>query len=92
MILHSSDKDDQLEQHVFKVIFCSLIMISTNARPLKSHDLKRALLAYLDAKARFHQVELVHQFLVEGPHVLGNELLMHGEAVLQDVCLQNRRP
>lgn len=86
MILHYFDKDDQLEQHVFNVTFRSLIMIS------KTHALKRALLAYLDAKAGFHQVELVHQFLVEGPHVLGNEFLVHSEAVLQDVCLQNRRP
>lgn len=33
-------------------------------------------------------MELVHQLLVERPHVLGDELLVHGEAVLQDVRLR----
>lgn len=33
-------------------------------------------------------MKLVHQLLVERPHVLGDELLVHGEAVLQDVSLR----
>lgn len=46
-------------------------------------------LAYLNAKTGFHQMKLVHQLLVEGSHVLGNKLLVHSEAVLQNVRLQN---
>lgn len=33
-------------------------------------------------------MELVHQLLVEGPHVLRHKLLVHGQAILQDVRLR----
>lgn len=44
--------------------------------------------SHLDAEAGLHQVELVHQLLVERPHVLRHKLLVHGQAVLQDVSLR----
>lgn len=64
----------------------------TNAQPLKyiTLDALPCFLAYLYAETRFHQMKLIHQLLVERSHVLGNKLLMHSEAVLQNVCLQNK--
>lgn len=45
---------------------------------------------YLYAQTGLHQMELVHQLLVQRSHVLRNKLLVHGEAVLQDMCLQDK--
>lgn len=47
-----------------------------------------SLSSHLDAEAGLHQVELVHKLLVERPHVLRHKLLVHGQAVLQDVSLR----
>lgn len=46
---------------------------------------------HLYAKAGFHQMKLIHQFLVQRPHVLRNELLMHRQTKLQYVSLEDKR-
>lgn len=43
---------------------------------------------YLYAQARLHEVKLIHQFLVQGSHVLRNEFLMHGQTKLKNMSLQ----
>lgn len=45
---------------------------------------------HLDAQTGLHQMKLVHQLLVERSHVLGDHLLVHGEAILQDVRLRRK--
>ena len=44
--------------------------------------------AYLYSQTGLHEVELVHQLLMQRPHILRDVLLVHGQTVLQDVRLQ----
>lgn len=46
---------------------------------------------YLYAEAGFHEMKLIHQFLVQGPHVLRYKLLMHCQPKLQYVSLMEKR-
>lgn len=46
---------------------------------------------HLYAEAGFHQMKLIYQFLVQRPHVLRNELLMHSQTKLQDLSLREKR-
>lgn len=49
------------------------------------------LCTHLYAQARLHHEELVHQLLVQRPHVLRDELFMHGQTKLQNLGLEGAR-